>query len=1542
MKQLLLLTTLILSLIINGVIGQTTVCYDFSAGGASTSGNLDANISFTSQRNNSSTNPAIFSNQLRLYQNATKGGSIIINALNGVTITDVVVSASGTTGPSGYEEDGVFGSNFASSTTYTMSGLAATTDVEFYQRDASSGNRIYIDQFCVTYTTGSTDTESEFTSSSVTVAENAGTTNLPLTIVNPAPGATTTTTIELTSGNAAMLSNFAAVGSTVTETTVAGGTTDNYVLNIVDNATCDGSETFVFTITNVTGGQGTPAIGTQSTYTLIIADDEQTSGAVQTISFEGSDNWGFTGTGATSSTANKFFGTTSYEIDGGGNLTTNNFSIAGLTNVTLQVAFAATGADSGDDLFLDISYDNGATWAGTGSVKLMDGFSNANLNMGNTNVSNPTTVASNPWTVNIPSSETQIRVRLRSTANNTGDIYFVDDIILFADFCGCTPPTTQPTSINFTTVNSTDMTINWVGGNGSNSLVVVHEGSAVTATPGNIAYTANTIFASGSDLGGNDYVVYNGTGNTVTVTGLTPNTVYHVSIFEFDTGPECYNTTAPTTGNQTTACAAIPDPVSGLGVVVGNMQATVSWTNPIGCFDEVLVVAEPGNIGFSPTGDGTAYTANSVYGTGTCVNCTGTNTEYAVYKGVGTSVTVTGLTNGDSYCFKVWTRLGTTWSVQAVDCGNIPVADIPDNGCSTSNYLTSTFTYAGTGPIADIDVSVFIEHTFRGDLVIDVISPTGTIVTILNSQGGTANNLEATFDDASANVTYTTTHTLNATIDETFQPNGGTLSTFNTENPNGVWTLRICDDAGADTGGLINWFPTITESCIATHTVTGLTPTTGPELTMVTITGTGFTNASTASIGGVATTTTFINATTLQVEIPVGASTNTITITESGCPISSAGSFTVIENLGGCTGATAFTDLIISEVYDSDANNVWYIELFNPTGTAIDLGAENYTIDRYADAWFSGVSRTITLTGVVAAGSTFLVNIGSSTNSCAGTWDFTESGGGINESDGIMLVKNGTDVDAVICPNQTGYSILRDPNAIGPTSTYAAGDWTTDLTEDCADLGNFVLPTPPPTVNTDPIDVFACAQAMTTAATAGNGGTLTYQWLYNDGSAAGWSNVTGAAFPTLTVAGETTVNLSITGTPTDIATIDNYQFYCEVTEDGTCSAPSKAAQFYARTEDDPQLITAMINSCDADCGTEGENEYVILSLGDAAVSVSPANIALSYGTTIGTVVTHTDTYTADVALVSALNAQNAANGCGSAVFVDAVTTGTLPASSKVIIMDPNICITAYDFSNFCGSGPIYLLFSTDATWGPGGNFSNNTVGDRFFTLSVTDVNGQTVYSEYSYDGSNFANQDGEFAQFSFCEGAATQYGDDGCNIKAATLPAELINFDAKRNDKVVDLNWATASEINVDQHVIQRSSDGEQFYDILSVTATGNSSTNTYYTDVDYNPLDGVSYYRLKTVDFDDTFELSPARIVNFESNDPVVLYGHNEWIISYKTEQPFYYELYNVLGEVLNNDNVAESGNTRTSINHASLPNGVYFINVTSGDYKKSIKVIK
>ncbi|KEY18799.1 T9SS sorting signal type C domain-containing protein [Kaistella antarctica] len=121
-------------------------------------------------------------------------------------------------------------------------------------------------------------------------------------------------------------------------------------------------------------------------------------------------------------------------------------------------------------------------------------------------------------------------------------------------------PTAQSTLLKFTNITANSFNINWTKGNGANRIVVIRSGSAVNAAPvDGTAYTANPIFGSGSQIGTGNYVVYAGTANAVSVTGLSGATTYYVSVYEYNgTGPTAnYLTTSPLSSSQLTLNAAL-------------------------------------------------------------------------------------------------------------------------------------------------------------------------------------------------------------------------------------------------------------------------------------------------------------------------------------------------------------------------------------------------------------------------------------------------------------------------------------------------------------------------------------------------------------------------------------------------------------------------------------------------------------------------------------------------------------------------------------------------------------------------------------------------------------------------------------------------------------------------------------------------------------------------------------------------------------------------------------------------------------------------
>ncbi|WP_434594865.1 M28 family peptidase [Streptomyces sp. A5-4] len=131
--------------------------------------------------------------------------------------------------------------------------------------------------------------------------------------------------------------------------------------------------------------------------------------------------------------------------------------------------------------------------------------------------------------------------------------------------------------------------------------------------------------------------------------------------------------------------------------------------------------------------------------------------------------------NSDAIAHAIWTLGAGTTTPPGESTENTTDVAIPDNGAA----VTSPVTIAGrTGNApAALSVGVDVKHTWRGDVVLDLVAPDGTAYRLKNSSS----------NDSADNVI--TSYTVNAS----------------SETANGIWKLRAQDVAAQDTGYIDSW-----------------------------------------------------------------------------------------------------------------------------------------------------------------------------------------------------------------------------------------------------------------------------------------------------------------------------------------------------------------------------------------------------------------------------------------------------------------------------------------------------------------------------------------------------------------------------------------------------------------------------------------------------------------------------------------------------------------------------------------------------------------
>ncbi|RSN92770.1 peptidase M4 [Streptomyces sp. WAC 05379] len=159
------------------------------------------------------------------------------------------------------------------------------------------------------------------------------------------------------------------------------------------------------------------------------------------------------------------------------------------------------------------------------------------------------------------------------------------------------------------------------------------------------------------------------------------------------------------------------------------------------------------NTNYAAARTGTLAAAGELYGT--------TSTEYKAVQDAWAGVNVGTRSDGGG-------GGGTSFE-------NTADVAIPDRGAAVTSPITVSGR-TGNAP-SNLQVAVDIVHTYIGDLKVDLLAPDGTVYTLkAYGTGGSADNIN-------------TTYTVNAS----------------SEVANGVWTLRVQDNAAIDTGYINSW-----------------------------------------------------------------------------------------------------------------------------------------------------------------------------------------------------------------------------------------------------------------------------------------------------------------------------------------------------------------------------------------------------------------------------------------------------------------------------------------------------------------------------------------------------------------------------------------------------------------------------------------------------------------------------------------------------------------------------------------------------------------
>ncbi len=180
------------------------------------------------------------------------------------------------------------------------------------------------------------------------------------------------------------------------------------------------------------------------------------------------------------------------------------------------------------------------------------------------------------------------------------------------------------------------------------------------------------------------------------------------------------------------------------------------------------------------------------------------------------------------------------------------------------------------------------------------------------------------------------------------------------------------------------------------------------------------------------------------------------------------------------------------------------------------------------------------------------------------------------------------------------------------------------------------------------------------------------------------------------------------------------------------------------------------------------------------------------------------------------------------------------------------------------------------------------------------------------------------------------------------LPIDFISFTALPKGSQVNLQWVVSEQTGVDKYEVEASANGRTFASIATVASNGNQGAT--YDAVHTNPLAGINYYRIKTIEKDGTISYSEIRKVNFGKGGDVIIYPNpvstgvvNITLTGNMINKSATVSILSMDGKLISQKQIVKTSQTET-IDVSTLANGSYIVRLITENevVNKTIQVIK
>ena len=272
--------------------------------------------------------------------------------------------------------------------------------------------------------------------------------------------------------------------------------------------------------------------------------------------------------------------------------------------------------------------------------------------------------------------------------------------------------------------------------------------------------------------------------------------------------------------------------------------------------------------------------------------------------------------------------------------------------------------------------------------------------------------------------------------------------------------------------------------------------------------------------------------------------------------------------------------------------------------------------------------------------------------------------------------------------------------------------------------------------------------------------------------------------------------------------------------------------------------------------------------------VSSTSSAVLYGTGGGSSVYESDWYSFPNLVVDAAYDYQFKFRLGSYRFTSTATTrGTDAADYVTVQLSTNGGTSYINELRITGNANAFWDYNTAASYtktangtlttiGPAAGGNRTTTGDGYSVIQLNIPAGSTQIAIDIFARANAAGEEWWMDNFEL-----TRTG--------GPLPVELLYFEGVEYPAWNLIKWATASEWNSLNFVVEHSNDGETWREIATKPAAGASTQTVSYSYLDNVYVYGINYYRLRQNDIDGQYKIyGPIALNNTKSKTVIRRYN--------------------------------------------------------------------